>query len=239
MSRCSRLEPVNPTAHPSPPAARPRPSSPPVALFDFDGVLVRGDSLVAFVCRCFLTRPWNLAVLVGLLPLLAWHLAASRPRQAWCAVVRAALLGLDSTGYEARVASFARSFARRARPDGIATLHMHRARGDRIIIVTGCEERLACAVLREMGLGDTEVLSSSIEPCRFGLHLAWHNTGTHKLVSLHRAGLTAWRTAYGDSIHDIPMLAVAEHPVLVNAGPRLFWHLVEAAPMRASRVAWQ
>lgn len=122
LSRCSRLEPVNPTAPPSPPAARPRPSSPPVALFDFDGVLVRGDSLVAFVCRCFLTRPWNLAVLVGLLPLLAWHLAARRPRQAWCAAARAALLGLDSTGYEARVASFARSFARRARPDGIAAM---------------------------------------------------------------------------------------------------------------------
>ena len=211
-----------------------------VVLFDFDGVLIRGDSFYLFMRERYRQSFWRplLAVLIAPLLLLQWPFS---PRLPMRMLVGIALLGLGERRYQAAAAAFADVLARRPRQfcrDGLQMLRRHQAQGDRVIVVTGCEHALVSGILSQLGLTGLEVVASQLRPGWLGMRLLRHNVGRRKVQSLAEHGVTAWQVAYGDSMYDVAMLKQANEAVLVNGTPILCKKVEKALGRAITRVEW-
>jgi len=234
--------PVEPaTAAPGDDAvAAPCENTPRVVLFDFDGVLIHGDSFALFVRSRYAGSAWRkgVALLASPLLLLTWPLSRRLPLYL---LVRIALLGLREPRYRVAADAFAGVLARRPKQfcrEGLSRLRRHQAQGDRVIVVTGWEETLATGILRELGLAGVEVVASQLRPGWLGLRPRRHNVGRRKVQSLAEHGVAAWHVAYGDSMHDVAMLRQATEAVLVNGTPKLCKKVEKALGRTLTRVEW-
>lgn len=211
-----------------------------IVLFDFDGVLVDGDAFELFI-RARLKRAWWRKALLWLcVPLLLLTGIFSRSLAARLCL-RIAFIFVGAAGYERAATAFGRELARRPKlffRDAVSALRQHIAAGDRVIVVTGCEERLARAILDELGLQGIAMLASELRPGWLGMRLKHHNFHKRKVAALHAQGVTAWAVAYSDSARDIPMLRGAVEPFLVNASPRTCKKVEKALGRSVGRVAW-
>ncbi|HEY8587725.1 MAG TPA: haloacid dehalogenase-like hydrolase [Rhodanobacter sp.] len=211
-----------------------------VVLFDFDGVLIHGDSFYLFIRERYRRSWWRGFVALLGLPLLLLQLPFSR-RAPIRLLVRIALLGLDDRGYQRAATTFGATLARRPRQfcrDGLLALRRHQGQGDRVIVVTGCEQILVSEILRQLGLTDLEVLASQLRPGWLGMRPRLHNIGHRKVESLAQRGLGGWQVAYGDSLADAAMLKLAAEPVLVNGTPTLCKKVEKALGRAVTRVEW-
>jgi phosphatidylglycerophosphatase C len=225
-------------AQPDAPTAADAP--PRVVLFDFDGVLIRGDTFYLFVRARYARAPWRVVLALLCAPLLLAQLPFSR-RVVLRTLVRVALLGLDGKRYQAVAGEFAAALVRRSRPfcrAGLRALRRHQAAGDRVLVVTGCEHVLVDAIFQQLGLTQLEVLASQLRPGWLGMRLARHNVGARKVQLLAQHGLTAWQMAYSDSRRDVPMLRAAIEAVLVNGTPALCKKVEKALGRAITRVEW-
>lgn len=212
-----------------------------VVLFDFDGVLMRGDAFGLFLRDRYAHSWWRRLVLVLHLPWLLAVLPFSRHR-AMHTLMRIGLLGVGQAHYRDLATGFACDLVRRPHQfhrAGLRALRRHQAAGDRVVIVTGCEDILIRGVLAGLGISDVEVLASHLRASRWGMVTAWHNIGEYKLRVLAQHGIEAWAVAYSDSLQDLPMLAGATDPVLVNATPRLCRRVEQALGRAVTRVEWR
>lgn len=218
----------------------PTADSPRVVLFDFDGVLIHGDAFGLFIRQRYARSLLRRMLALLCMPVLAlvwpfsWRLAI-RP------LVRIALLGVGMRRYAALAQAQAAALVRRPRlfcRDGLQAFRRHLAAGDRVIVVTGCEEQLVRAILTELGLSGFEVLASRLKPGWVGVKVALHNIGVSKVNELARLGLHEWALAYGDSMHDLAMLSKAHEAVLVNGSPKLCKRVEKALGRSVNRVAW-
>jgi phosphatidylglycerophosphatase C len=213
---------------------------PRVVLFDFDGVLIRGDSFYQFMRERYRRSPWRCALALLCSPLLLVQRPFSR-RWPMYTLVRIALLGLDERRYQTAANAFAATLARRPKQfcrAGLRTLRRHQQAGDRVLVVTGCEHTLASGILQQLGLTDLEVLASQLRPGWLGMRLLRHNVGRRKLQSLTEHGVGAWQVAYGDSMYDVAMLQPAAEAVLVNGTPALCKKVERALGRTVTRVEW-
>lgn len=213
---------------------------PRVVLFDFDGVLIRGDAFYLFVRDRYAHSPGRKSLALLSAPLLLLTLPFSR-RLASRWLVRIAFLGQRPEGYALAANGFAGTLVRRPRQfcrDGLSALRRHQARGDRVILVTGCEQTLVTGIVQQLGLGGLEILASQLHQGWFGMHMGWHNIGPRKVEALARHGVSAWRVAYGDSLHDAAMLKVADEAVLVNGTPKLCKKMEKLLGRTLARVDW-
>lgn len=213
--------------------------TPPVVLFDFDGVLTHADTFELFVRERYARAPARKLLVLLALPwlFLLWPFGRRRRRT----LVHIALLGLDERRYRAAAMGFASQLARRPGHfcrDGVRALRRHQAAGERVIVVTGCEHTLVESLLAELGLAGVELVGSRLRPGLFGLRIAHHNIGAGKLKALAAHGVPAWRRAYGDSLYDLHMLKAAAEPVLVNGTPKLCKRIEQALGRPVERVAW-
>lgn len=214
--------------------------APRVVLFDFDGVLMHGDSFYLFIRERY--RRSLLRKLLALLasPWLLLRLPFSRglPMRT---LVHVALLGLNQPRYDAAAQAFAAALTRKPKQfcrDGLHSLRRHQAAGDRVIVVTGCEHTLVSSILAELGLSGVEVLASQLRPGWLGMRVKLHNVGRRKPQQLAAHGIKVWQLAYGDSVYDIPMLKGAAEAVLVNATPALCKRVERALGRSVTRVEW-
>lgn len=214
-----------------------------IVLFDFDGVLIRGDSFAAFVRARYRQSPWRLFLAVPL-ALAASPLALFR-RGRWQIVrllVRVGLLGVDETRYRSLAAAFARAHAERPRiflREGISTLRRHLAAGDRVVVVTGCEQQVARGLFDAIGLDGFELVASRLERGWLGLRPGVHCFGARKPRELAAGGIEPpWTVAYTDSAADAPMLREAADAVLVNGTPTTCRALERALGRSVRRVEW-
>jgi phosphatidylglycerophosphatase C len=218
-----------------------RPTTSRVVLFDFDGVLIHGDTFGMFM-RDRYGRARGLKVLAFLLsPWFLLVLPFSR-RRVLHSLVRLGLLGLNEVRYRHLAHAFAMALVRqpgRFNREGLGTLRRHQAEGDHIVIVTGCEELLVRSVLAELGVAGVDVLASRLRAGRFGMRPDWHNVGRRKVELLAQHGIEAWQMAYSDSRQDLPMLALADEAVLVNATPKLCKRVERALGRSVARVEWK
>jgi phosphatidylglycerophosphatase C len=211
-----------------------------VVLFDFDGVLIHGDTFGMFIRDRFAHAWWRKALVVLVSPWLlvvlpfAWRRAAR-------VLIRIGLLGLGEARYRQAARDFAAVLVRRPRQfcrDGVRQLRMHLATGDRVLIVTGCEDTLVRAILEGLGVDGLDVLASRLRAGRLGMRPGWHNIGQRKVELLAQHDVAAWHVAYSDSQLDLPMLALASEPVLVNATPKLCKRVEKSLGRAVTRVEW-
>jgi len=215
-----------------------------VVLFDFDGVLLRGDSFAAFMRHRYRRAPWcALIALPVALAMLPWWVSARGRRRVVRAFVHAALLGVSESRYRLMVEAFACELAERPRiflREGVATLRRHLAAGDRVIIVTGCEERLVRALFASIGLHGLHFVASRLRGGWIGMRTEVHCFGARKVAQLAANGIVApWDVAYTDSIADAPMLRGAREAVLVNGDPKTCKALERAIGGPLRRVEWK
>lgn len=190
-------------------------------MFDFDGVIVRGDAFTLLLRHHYLHSVWRCALITVslpiLLPMFAWR-GSRATAVRW--VVRFALLGLSEQRYRALAEGFGRGLAhesKRFSRDALTALGTHRHAGDRVLVVTACERQLAAAILDEIGFGDIELIASQLVPGRWGMRIAVRNHGIQKAHQLALRGVRPpWDFMYSDSLADLPILAAARSAVLVN-----------------------
>ncbi|MBM7494513.1 phosphatidylglycerophosphatase C [Micromonospora luteifusca] len=208
-------------------------------IFDFDGVLLRGDAFGLFMRRiAFAGARLPVAVILAVLlaPMVA--IPAYRPRAAWW-MSRIGLRGRSADQLRAELGRFGADLG--AEPEriiapGLQMIRTHLDAGDRVVVVTGCEHTLARAVLDAIGLAEVELVASHIH----GPKLLVHNYGATKMVQLAAQGVTPpWRVAYSDSLSDLPVLAAAEQAVLVNANARQVARARRLLGARLTTVTWR
>lgn len=212
-----------------------------VVLFDFDGVLTHADTFAMFMRERYARGWWRKALVVLVSPwlLMVWPFSW---RRALRTVVHIGLLGVGETRYRELSKAFADSLVHRPRQfhrDAMRALRQHVVAGDRVVIVTGCEESMVQCVLANLGVDGVEIVASHLRPGRLGMRSAWHNVGHRKVEALARHGVDAWQLAYSDSSQDLPMLALAGEAVLVNGTPKLCKRIEKALGRSVTRVEWR
>ncbi|HEU0276839.1 MAG TPA: haloacid dehalogenase-like hydrolase [Rhodanobacteraceae bacterium] len=211
-----------------------------VVLFDFDGVLVRGDTFGLFMRAQYARAWWRKLLAAAALPwlLVVWPFSWRRGLRT---LVHIGLLGVGERRYHELGEAFVHTLVRQPRRffrEGLFALRRHVAAGDRVVVVTGCEESLARGVLQALGIDGVELLASRLVPTRFGMRSGWHNVGARKVALLAEHGIEAWQVAYSDSIQDLPMLAGAAQAVLVNGSPKLCKRVENAMGHSIAHVHW-
>lgn len=214
-----------------------------VVLFDFDGVLMRGDAYTRFIRSRLLHSGWRLLMALAAMPVLL-PISAIRSRRTWVAgvFIRISLLGVRTPRYRELARAFAGDLVQRPRifiRDGISAMRRHVAAGDRVIIVTGCEENLVRAIFDAIGLQGIECIASQLQDGRLGMRRKVHNVGRCKPRQIAGHGIgEPWAIAYSDSSRDIPMLKGAAEPVLVNADAGTCKRVERALGRPVRRVDW-
>ena len=189
-------------------------SGPRLVLFDFDGTLTTVETFPLFVR--YAAPRWRVR---GGAPLLAPLVLAYRAGVVSGVVVRAAIVRLSFSGmvpghFDALAQAFvAERFPALMRPDVLARLRARRAAGDRVVVVSGNFERLLAPWCAAEGV---ELLASPLE-CREGRLTGRYDgpqcAGEEKARRV-RAAFPGWPKArveaHGDTVEDLPMLAMAE-----------------------------
>ena len=196
----------------------------PLALFDFDDTLTRGDSIVPFLLYCRKRRltTWR-HILYACLFWLRQSFDHSRTLRAK-EVTYAFLKGRSAKELEELARAFFREVeTRRFLPKGLEEIASLRARGCRVLIVSAsCDVYMR--VLPEF-LDVDAVLSTRCEVDAEGCYtgrIEANLRGEEKPRRLRRyleeQGLADAPIlyAYGDSAGDAPMLRLAERPILVD-----------------------
>jgi phosphatidylglycerophosphatase C len=210
----------------------------PVAVFDLDGTLLRGDTTVEFISGLILRSPARTAVAVATVPLLGpfFFMPFSR-RYAITALLWIATAGLPPGRIGALVDAFAAAHAAEGNriPVVLDRLHAHLAAGDRVVIATGCADWLATATCRALGLDTVEVVAARLQQGRKFVRPSrdcgmWNalptsagafSFGLEKLRRLAAAGITfPVACAYTDSVTDLPLLLAATERYVVEPAPR-------------------
>jgi phosphatidylglycerophosphatase C len=193
-----------------------------VAAFDFDGTLVRGDSLRPFLTAVLGRRQFPLT-LVRSAPAMGLGYRAGGRDQAKAALLDRAVKGLDSTTVQLIGNRFGKDIAGRTRPDLAARLRWHRGRGHRTVLVSASLSVYLEPFARLTGFDD--VIATRLEvggDGRLTGHLDGSNVRGPEKARRLKALLGSdpvelW--AYGDSAGDREMLAMADHPTWVDGRP--------------------
>ncbi len=192
----------------------------PLAIYDFDGTMIPGDSIVAYVrfafSRGFVKLPGLLsAALSGIasrIRLISAGEAKRRTLRFRMAMTPEAGAGLDS--------AFAETLLTRLRPDALTRMVRDQAAGRRIILLSASTDNYMQPLAARLGVDALICTRLNELPegnCR----------GTAKVERLQawlaEAGITPdypGSAAYGDSRSDAPVLALTGHPTLVNPSRR-------------------
>ena len=220
-------------------------TEPPVVVFDFDLTLTRWDTADRFFRWLLRREPWRFASVLVSLPLLGPLLLTRRTRRwpIWFAVwiatlgrTPAALAALAEEHIQSLPLGHASVFV----PAAVERLQSHAARGDRVVIATGCLEPLAHALLRHAGLGDIPLVASSMRPLLGGLVRDQHCFGPNKVPMLTARGFAPpWAIAYTDHQADLPVLRLSDEFYLVTPRPECLARIEQALAVKATVLAWR
>lgn len=198
-------------------------AGPGIAIFDFDDTLIAGDSLPAFLAELSGPLRARTAIVSALLRALVAHALGRAPGADFRGSVKAFMLSGAVAG---RTVEEARAAARRLKPrlrwlaPQVDTLRSHAAAGRRVVVVSGALDVYLPVLLEELPV--TDILATDLEVDGGVL------TGRLKTVNCVRAAkaerIRAFLAAhaptgptwgYGNRPHDLPMLALVDHPAVI------------------------
>ncbi len=210
----------------------------PVAVFDLDGTLLRGDTTVEFLRGLILRSPPRAAAALLSAPVLGpFCFVPFARRYAITVLLWIATAGLPPARIETLVEEFAAAHAAEGNriPVALDRLHAHLGAGDRVVIATGCADWLATAACRELGLDTVEIVAARLQHGRgfvrpFPGCGMWNalpaatgtfSFGAEKVRRLIAAGITIpVACAYTDGVSDLPLLLAATERYVIDPGPR-------------------
>jgi phosphatidylglycerophosphatase C len=197
---------------------------PQLAVFDLDGTLTWADTLLPFLLGFLRRHPTRLARLWRLpAALVAFALAGRDRGRLKARLIRMAMGGVSRQQIELYADEFVASLpARRAfRPAALGILAAHRRAGDRLVLLSASPDLYVPRIAALLGFDEcicTEVVwhGDRLD----GALKSANRRGEEKLRCLGElraahAGLSI--AAYGNSGSDLPHLAQADRPLLVNA----------------------
>jgi phosphatidylglycerophosphatase C len=197
----------------------PEPEVQKVAAFDFDGTLVPGDSLRPFLTLVLGRSGFLVTLLQSTFAMTTAYLRGGRD-EAKAALLARAVAQLDTKRVDQLGQAFGHQLAQRVRPDLVARLNWHRQQGHRLVLVSASLTNYLEQFASELGFNDLIATRLETGPNGrlTGLLLGRNVRGAEKATRLRSLLGTRpfelW--AYGDSAGDREMLAMADHPTLVN-----------------------
>jgi phosphatidylglycerophosphatase C len=194
-----------------------------VALFDLDGTLTYRDTLLPFLAGYLARHPARLARLWRLAPAVLGYALGGRDRgRLKSRAIRAVMAG-DTRPL---VAGWAERFVAELKPRGafraagLAVLEAHRSAGDRLVLLSASPDLYVPLIGRLLGFERTVCTEIRWDRDRLdGALLTPNRHGAEKvrcLEQLREVYAHAPVTAYGNSLSDLPHLALAERALLVN-----------------------
>jgi phosphatidylglycerophosphatase C len=190
-----------------------------VAAFDFDGTLVRGDSLPGFLTRLLGRRRFSRVLAEAAPAMLVGYQQTGRDGSK-AALLRRALAGQAWSHVSAVGEDFGTRLAGRIRPQMVKRLAWHRQEGHRQVLVSAS----LAVYLEPFGriAAFDDVIATRLETGSDGRltgRLDGPNVRAQQKALLLRAALgpapvEVW--AYGNSAGDREMLQMADHPMRVS-----------------------
>lgn len=206
-----------------------------VAVFDFDGTLVPGDSLLPFLAH--LVGGPTLARAMGRRgPAIAGAYRRDGRNGAKAAVLAATVTGVPAAAAEAAGERFALRLLDRVRPEMARAVAAHRAQGHRLVLLSAS----LCVYLEPFAAatGFTDVLATrlavrpdgTLSGALEGANVRGPEKARRLRELLGDAPAEVW--AYGDSAGDTELLGMADHPVWVGRRGKRGWrnHLPPVDP---------
>lgn len=206
-----------------------------VAVFDFDGTLVPGDSLLPFLVH--LVGGATLARAMGRRgPAIAAAYRRDGRNGAKAAVLAATVTGMPAAAADAAGERFALRLLRRVRPEMARTVAAHRARGHRLVLVSASLAVYLEPFAAASGFSDVLATRLAVRPdgtlsgALEGANVRGPEKARRLRQLLGEAPAEVW--AYGDSAGDAELLGMADHPVWVGRRGAVGWrnHLPRADP---------
>jgi len=125
-------------------------------------------------------------------------------------------------------------------PSAVERLHLHVARGERVVIATGCLEPLAQVLLKHAGLAHIPLVASTLRPFLGGLVRDQHCFGANKVAALAARGFPPpWAVAYTDHHADLPVLRLSAERYLVNPRPECLARINTVLASESTVLAWR
>ncbi|WP_119680059.1 HAD family hydrolase [Indioceanicola profundi] len=211
-------------------SADPRPGhdAPGLAIFDFDGTLVQGDSLLPFL-ELVAGRTRARTALLRAVRASVWDRAVRSGREDSRTAVKAGLLKRTLKGVpveQARAAAKQLGAWIRWNPTILEALRRHADRGDRVVVATGALKLYMPDLLGDLPVDDliaTEMeIADGILTGRMchGGNCVREEKARRITEYLERNGPFATTYGYGNRPSDLPFLALMEHPVVVKTARR-------------------
>lgn len=190
-----------------------------LALFDFDGTMIKGDSIVALVRKQFRDGLINLPELLKILwQTFRWELGLLDVET----VKSQSLSGLRKLSGD-KINDFLRSFTAdslypRIYPKALEALQLHKAQGHVVILVSASP---LCYLqhLQELLPVNHIIATKTDEQFKVTTNVVKDEKNKQILNWVQENQFEIdWSKsyAYGDSANDLPMLSMVGHPVLVN-----------------------
>ena len=201
------------------------------AFFDVDGTVVAGD-IVRYgieIRTMDRSRLGRLAWIAAFLPRVPWLLALDAWRRAafqrsFYRVYR----GLSADELDRRAEALFRAYVEpRIFPDALERIERHRARGDRVVLVTGSIEPIVAPLAEHLGVSSVIAPRLAVENGSLTGELeeppiAGERKAEKMAAFAAENGIDlAASVAYGDSADDLPMLELAGRAGVVNPRGRL------------------
>jgi len=195
----------------------------PVALFDLDGTLTHRDTLLPFLAGYLMRHPARLSRSWRVAPALLRYALRGRDRGLLKSRAIRAVMGGDTRTV---VEGWAERFVAELKPRGafraaaLTVLDAHRGAGDRLVLLSASPDLYVPLIGRLLGFERTVCTEIRWDGDRLDGALRTPNRrGAEKVRCLEQLRMeyaNAPVTAYGNSLSDIPHMALAERALLVN-----------------------
>lgn len=192
-----------------------------VVVFDFDGTLVRRDSLFDFSFRYCLKHPARLLLLAAVSP-VALVVALRSADAALSVLLWAMTLAVSSRDFVLDLRRYAHEVLPRFANEAVfAELLAHARAGRRVAIATGSVPILVTQLLLVRGVPRLPIAGSRLRRKWGGLIAETHCTGQTKVRELRlRFGITRWTAVYTNSFADRALMLGTPDITLVGPSRR-------------------
>lgn len=183
-----------------------------VALFDFDGTLIRRDSTSTLVKQLLRLRPWRALVIAPLVIRLRRARTPEALQAAKCAIIGALVKDLSESRVAAAVERACETVHRERRPQVIEALRVCAKQGHRVLVVSASAGFFLRRALQDLPV---ELIATefAIDRNRFTGAVSGEVCFGQAKVALIRCRVASGAViteAWTDSLHDLPMMRMAQ-----------------------------